>query len=223
MKHFTAAALLAILLSACTHITPHAQTTPPPDPLAAGWIEEHPAIKFDLPPNTTGRHTESAGLQHFFILDSDPSTFPGRDSGCRAEARVYNDYTTGLHQFSADLLVEPGSDNVSLFQIFGNNGRATSCMLWASHNGSLSHYGNEILARNIFNTWIHLNVIHNADTGAIDVYINGEHRGTFHDGGTHNHYFKFGVYHQRNMSPRAGVFFKNIRYYIKPAQTQPGR
>ncbi|HUB66879.1 MAG TPA: polysaccharide lyase family 7 protein [Candidatus Methylacidiphilales bacterium] len=205
---------LAFLLSTSAHAD-----TPPTDvPIGAGWTEEFPKLKYDLPPKTTDRHTIQDGVNHFYILNTDPSTFPGHDSGCRAEARIYNDYTTGQHQFSADFLVEPGTNNVSIFQIFGNTGRATTFMLWVTRNGSLSHYGDEVIAQgNIYNKWQHLNVVHDADAGEIDVYLNGKHCATFQGGGphTHTHYFKFGVYHQKDMSARSGIFYKNIHFYKK--------
>jgi hypothetical protein len=199
--------------------------------IGAGWTEEFPDMNFDLPPHTTDRHTVTDGVDHFYVLDSDPSTFPGRDSGCRAEARVYNDYSSGQRQFAADLLIEPGTNNVSVFQIFGNTGHATTCMIWATRNGCLSHYGGEVLATDIYNRWIHLNVIHDVDSGVIEIYIDGKLTATYHDSGPHKHYFKFGVYRQRNMGERSGVFYKNVHFYAKepratsaPATTtQPSR
>jgi hypothetical protein len=186
-----------------------------------GWTEEFPRIKYDLPPGTSDRHTVKDGVDHFYILDSDPSTFPGHDSGCRAEARVYNDYSSGQRQFSADLFVEKGTNNVSVFQIFGNKGHATCCMIWATGNGSLSHYGGEVIATNVYDRWVHLNVVHDVDAGTIDIYIDGRLAAEYRDNGPHKHYFKFGVYHQNNMSERSGVYYRNVHFYTKQATTRP--
>ena len=67
------------------------------DPIGSGWTEIFPEHSLHQPPGRT-RHTLSAGEHHFWLYATDPSTFPGQDSGPRSELRFHNDYTRGQAQ-----------------------------------------------------------------------------------------------------------------------------
>jgi hypothetical protein len=182
-------------------------------PIGSGWTEISPDFKIEGPPGRT-RHTETNGEHHFWILKTDPSTYPGRDSGPRSELRFYNDYRTGQTQFEADIKIGAGCSRASVVQIFGAQGRSTAFMAWTVSN-SLSHYDGEKFYSPVWDKYLRLNLIHNTSTRKVTVYVNGENRGTFSDHGAAKHYFKAGVYHQRGMSNRCDTYMKNIRIYKK--------
>jgi hypothetical protein len=185
--------------------------------IGSGWTQYTPTLTYDVPPNGQLRHTFSGGIHHFWVLKSDPSTFPGRDSGPRSEAHVHNDYSSGSRQFQADIKVEAGSNFVSLVQIFGTaaTGHATSFMMWTHDNG-FSHYGDPIFFKGVIGVYNRVNIIHTMRTDTVDVYVNGSKLVSFNDGGQHSHYNKFGVYGRPQMGAFNGAFFRNVMFFMKP-------
>src|SRR5262245_16500976 len=120
-----------------TALTAHAQ-------IGSGWTQHFPSKNHDVADGIGTRYTNSGGVEHLWLFSSDPSAFPGQDSGPRSELRVLNDYTSGSRQFQADFNVESGSTNCTIFQIFGAVGRATSIMLQMRNgNGTLRRYNEE--------------------------------------------------------------------------------
>jgi hypothetical protein len=184
--------------------------------IGTGWTEYSPALTYDTPPNREMRHTFADGVHHFWVLKSDPSTFPGRDSGPRSEARVQNEYSSGDRQLQADIKVETGSTYVSLVQIFGSGEphRATAFMLWALGDG-FSFYNGPTFFHGIYDVYHRVNIIHTSATGKIDVYVDGAKLGSFVDRGPAAHYNKFGVYGRPQMGVYNGVFFKDVRFFKK--------
>jgi hypothetical protein len=62
--------------------------------------------------------------------------------------RIDGEYTSGQHQFEADMLVPDGTSNVSLMQVFGGSlrGHSTSLQIRV-YNGNLTYYDSTNLAR----------------------------------------------------------------------------
>jgi hypothetical protein len=181
--------------------------------IGSGWTEIFPRYKIDQPPGHT-RHTLTNGEHHFWILRTDPSTYPGRDSGPRSELHFFNDYRTGQAQFEADVKISSGCTRASVVQIFGAQGRSTAFMAWAIDNG-LHHYDGPAFYSPVYDRYVRVNLIHNTSTRRVTVYINGQNRGSFADHGSANHYFKAGLYHQTGMSARCDAYMKNIRIFKK--------
>jgi len=181
--------------------------------IGTGWTEITPDYKLDHPPGRT-RHTLTNGEHHFWIYKTDPSTYPGRDSGPRSELRFYNDYRTGQAQFEADIKIVSGCRRASVAQIFGAQGRSTAFMAFVMDD-SLNHYSGAAFYSPVYDRYIRLNLLHNTSTRQVTVYVNGQNRGSFADHGSANHYFKAGVYHQEGMSARCDVYMKNIRIFKK--------
>ncbi len=203
------AAALAIASGLFVHSPSFAQ-------VGTGWTAYAATLSNEVPPNTGTRYTFSNGVHHFWIFRSDPSTYPGRDSGPRSEVRVSGNWTSGQRQFQGEVNVEAGSNNVSLFQVFGASSRSTAFMMWATRNGSFSAYsGTVFFSGPIYGVYNRINVIHNATTNRITAYVNGTQRYSAADGGDGTHYFKLGVYHQKNMSNRSGSYWRNLRYFRK--------
>jgi hypothetical protein len=184
-----------------------------PGPIGAGWTEIFPVYKVDQPPGQI-RYTLSGTEFHFWLFNNDMSTFPGRDSGPRSELHIINNYMTGQAQFQADIKIDANCSRASIMQIFGGSRTATGFMAWAMSN-SLNHYSNEVIFSPIYGRYFRLNVTHDTASGRVEVYIDGQKKGTFQDHGPGKHYFKCGLYHQAGMSARCDDYIKNIRVFQK--------
>jgi hypothetical protein len=192
--------------------------------LTAGWTEKMFTFAihkpFDLP--ESARHTfDAATNTHtFWTLRGDkPHQPPPNSTGARSELRMNNDYTSGNHQFEADVYVVSGTQGACVMQVFGGITNATSLMLVAhpDNGGSVKRYdGPAVIKSMAYDKWWHLNVIHEANgsgIGKVRVYADGVLAGTFDDRGNATHYFKCGVYN--NSGARAESRFRNIKYWVK--------
>lgn len=186
---------------------------PPVPPIGDGWMELFPVYKVDQPPGQS-RYTLTDGEFHMWLFNTDASTFPGRDSGPRSEIHIINNYTTGQAQYQADIKIDPNCSGASVMQVFGGSSSATSFMAWVTGN-NLTHYSNEVIAANIRGRYFRLNVTHDTASRNVDVYIDGQKKATFQDHGAATHYFKCGIYHQRDMTARCDIWFKNIRVFSR--------
>jgi hypothetical protein len=108
-------------------------------------------------------------------------------------------------------------------QIFGAapERQATTLMLHV-YDGSLTFYHDlhRVLAENIYDRWIQLNVIHHVATRNVTVYVDGHKRLSYHGPGAASapHYFKFGVYKQSHHHPSHVMEsrWRNVAVFIKP-------
>ncbi|ADI04051.1 hypothetical protein SBI_00930 [Streptomyces bingchenggensis BCW-1] len=186
-------------------------------PIGSGWTEIDPGYTVHQPPDRT-RHeyNSSTGEHHFWLYDTDPSTFPGQDSGPRSELRFKNDYTSGQAQFECDMRVKSSAYNVCVMQVFGAETQATAFMALAMNN-SLNNYGkaDQEIYSPIYDTYLRLNVVHDTTTRSVHVFVNREFRVTFKDHGPGTHYFKCGLYGRDGMSARSDNYIKNIHVYRK--------
>jgi hypothetical protein len=186
-------------------------------PLTAGWrempFEFAIHTPYDLPESARHSFDAATNTHTFWVLKTDkPHDPPPNMTAPRSELRMKNDYTTGLHQFEADFYVVAGTDGPCVMQVFGGSAHATAFMLKA-YGGSLKHYDREVVLTDAYEKWLHLNVIHNADTGEVKAYIDNKLVGTFKDNGPAAHYFKCGVYGPN--SARVESRFRNIKQWVK--------
>jgi hypothetical protein len=182
-------------------------------PIGTGWTEIFPTYKVDYPPGQT-RYTLSGDEFHFWLFNTDQSTYPGHDSGPRSELRWYNDYSTGQAQFQGDVMIASVCAHACVMQIFGASTQATAFMAWAMPD-SLNYYGGPVIQTPVYDKWMRLNVTHDTSTRVIQVYIDGQMKATFMDHGGTNHYFKNGIYHQVNMTPKCDVYYRGIHIFKK--------
>jgi hypothetical protein len=155
-----------------------------------------------------------------WVYDTDKPFAAGNKTLPRSEMRFRQDYTNGLHQFEADMMVPTGTDNVTIMQIHtGNDDEAgygpVALMLQVHHGGGLYQGNRTPVFPDIYGKWFHLNVVHNVNTGSILVYINNDPAGKFKDPGAPGYYFKCGVYTCRNGSQEMQVYIKNVRLWHK--------
>jgi hypothetical protein len=192
--------------------------------LTAGWTLRPFTFALHKPYDLaeSDRHTydPATDTHTFWTLRGDkPHQPPPNSTGARSELRMRNDYTSGNHQFEADVYVVSGTTGACVMQVFGGVTNATSLMLVASraNGGTVTRYdGPAVIKAMAYDKWWHLNVIHEANgsgIGKIKVYADGQLVGTFDDRGNANHYFKCGVYN--NGGDRAESRFRNIKYWVK--------
>ena len=80
---------------------------------------------------------------------------------------------------------------------------------------SLRYYGQDLVYSPAWDHFFRLNVTHDTASGQIDVHVDGQKKATFTDHGPATHYFKSGIYHQPNMTPRCDVYMENIHIFKK--------
>ncbi|WP_322726066.1 polysaccharide lyase family 7 protein [Streptomyces spongiae] len=185
-------------------------------PIGSGWTEVSAAHNLHQPPDRTRHTVGSDGEHHFWLYDSDPSTFPGQDSGPRSELRFLDQYTSGSAQFEADVKVGAGAHNVCVMQVFGGSSWATAFMTLATHD-SLTYYNytDQVIQAPIYDTYLRLNVVHDTAAAAVHVFVNRRFKASYADHGRATHYFKCGLYGRAGMSARSDAYIKNIHLYRK--------
>lgn len=206
---------ISILLAITSVVSANAQ-------IGSGWKEVrysemlNPEIKDKLhairpvPPVYHGdgcSYSRADGIETFELFNKNSN---------RIEIRVYNDYKQGQQQFEGDVKIFAPLNDESLMQIFGNTTHATLFMLrgWSDNGGSLKRYGDATLATNVFNNWVHVNVINDRDNHITQVYINGMLKGEWKDTDSARNYFKYGCYGTMRTG-RAAVQWKNVRFFVK--------
>jgi Alginate lyase len=215
-------ALFALLFSGIARADSQDQTVDP----TAGWTPAPLNFKVQVPYNLnkSDRYSFADDIYHLWVFSDDMSIGKNNKTLPRSEMRFDPDYTSGAHQFEADVGVPAGTNRVCIMQIHTgdsdeSDSGATVLMLWVV-DGSLRFYDKNILLPDIYGHAFHLNVIHDLNTHLIDVFINNklacetkDYHGDKPD--ADDFYFKCGVYSQKGASPEMQVYFKNIRLWKK--------
>ncbi|HUB66494.1 MAG TPA: polysaccharide lyase family 7 protein [Candidatus Methylacidiphilales bacterium] len=190
--------------------------------LTSGWTADDLRFKIQAPYDvkSSDRYTFQDGAYHFWVMSTDQPFSKGNKTLPRTEMR-FPDYTSGQHQYEADMMVPPGTDNVTIMQIHTGDADEhrygpVAFMLQVHHGGNL-YQGNRPpeLMSNIYNKWFHLNVINDMTARKVLVYIDGKLVGTYKDPGAPSNYFKCGVYTCRGGSAKMEVYIKNIKIWHK--------
>ena len=182
--------------------------------IGSNWTEYFPTKSYHGGVSQSQRYSISGNVEHFWVYDTDPSAFPGSDSGPRSEWKVNNDYTTGHQQFQGDVNPESGTGAYTCMQIFGSTTQATSFQMQV-RDQDLKRYNSEILATGVWGVYNRFNIIHYATTGTgtIEAYMNGTKVGTFADGGNISHYFKYGCYDTASATSYTGIYWRGVRFF----------
>ena len=124
------------------------------------------------------------------------------------------DYSSGVWQFEGYGYVPSGTTGVCIMQVFGA-GEAASTLMLHVYDGALKYYNQKHVEDNIYDRWLRVNVIHDVGASRLTVFVDGENKLSVGGRGGNSHYFKFGVYTQRDASSRMESRWKNVRILKK--------
>lgn len=189
-----------------------------------GWMPEklHFEIQspYDLKHSDRYAYDVKTDTHHLWVFDTDKPNAKTSTRPPRTEMS-FDKYTSGQHQFEADVLVVTNTSKVSIMQVFGgeyhhedSKQHATSLQL-RIYSGNLKRYDSETLLSDVYGKWFHLNVTHDVATHEIQIFINGKLSLTIKDNGGKEWHFKCGVYAQEKPSHKMEVFYRNVKIYHK--------
>jgi hypothetical protein len=161
------------------------------------WIEYHPTHSVQL----RGAHTayqDTGGIESFSMERGDE----------RCEARVNNEYKTGVNQFEGYVRVTSGQ-GTSVHQIF----KFLMIVAYPQNGGELHQHSQTFLTNGAFGKWVRVNTIHYTATHEARVYIDGQLKTTMRDvapSDPDGWYNKYGVYNTNNGSKSE---WRDVRYW----------
>ncbi|XP_024310821.1 citrate-binding protein-like [Brachypodium distachyon] len=198
------------------------------DPLTTGFrpvrLTESQFIvqkPYDVPLRDRYEHT--GGVRRMWVFSTDKSIRRNHPGGARTEIKINVVYRSGVWQFTGEVYVPTGTSGVSIMQIFGARPerQATTLMLHV-YDGRLTFYHDlrRVLADDIYDRWVRLNVVHDIAAGNVTVFVDGVERLRSRSHGSQDapHYFKFGVYKQSHNHPshRMESRWRNVQVFTKP-------
>jgi hypothetical protein len=214
------AASLAVVAAAI--VQPSAEAAPTAlGAIGSGWREYHPNHNLQIQSRGTyqtfpssvahatgpgGSYERAGGIETFRLFNN---------ASNRVEVRVQDNYTSGQRQFEGELKVSGPTNDESAMQIFGNDGPGATTLMIRSYarNGGTLRGGGKDLATNVYGTWVHINVIHDATANKYSIYINAVLKSSA-NGPNGTHYFKYGV-HGTPGTPSAQHQWRNVHLYRK--------
>ena len=211
---------IAVISCFCCLLAASAQADP-----TTGFTLDSLTFNIQSPYNLShaARYTDVNGVYHFWVFNTDNPFEQGNTTEPRTEMRFTPDYTSGIHQFEADYLIPNPTSGVCVFQIHTGDAQSpqygSTTFIAHMEGADLRHYTDTILAHNVWNTWFHMNVIHNMNNHTIQAFINNNRVWTQKDNGSPDFYFKCGVYTEQS-GPGTGShemqdFIKNIKLWSK--------
>ncbi|MBB5889714.1 polysaccharide lyase family 7 protein [Kutzneria kofuensis] len=198
-------------------VAPAAHAAPQADPTAGlkqysdTFKVQHP---YDLP--QSARFSTSAGpVYNAWIMKGDKPFSQGSGTGPRTEMRWGTNWSRTEHQWSADVLVDSGTEGACIMQVKGDTG-GEAVYLNVHNNGSLYNSVNKTpIATGLWGKWFHLNTDFNPADGSFRVWIDGRQvlSGHYSAPASKVWYFKNGVYNTNGA--KAEAHFKNITFWQK--------
>jgi hypothetical protein len=183
-----------------------------PDDPTQGFTEHQDSFvvqrPYDLP--AKDRFSYERGIYTAWVLPDDKSHATWSGTHSRTETR-FSDLKNGEHLFSADFMVEPGSENVCIQQVKGALGPLGTYL--RVNGGTLHQLGGETVASGIYGKWLNMKVAWDIATGTGRVWINNCLKTTVHGTKGSTWYFKFGTYTCN--SAKCTAHFKNVHLYQK--------
>ncbi|XP_020592928.1 citrate-binding protein-like [Phalaenopsis equestris] len=178
---------------------------------------------YDVP--LVDRYSFVYGVHRMWVYSSDKPFEVGNPTLPRTEIRFMDlDYSSGIWQFEGHTFVPNGTTGTSIMQIHRAKGEkpATELILTV-YNGELRFYFDQQVEPNIYNRWVRVNVIHDADANKVSTFINGVKKQEADGKGPSHFYFKCGVYGQVNESNYMESRWRDIKIYKKETYNNGGR
>ncbi|CAI0436505.1 unnamed protein product [Linum tenue] len=167
---------------------------------------------FDLP--VAQRYSFVDGIHDLWVYSTDKPLYNGSTTHPRSEIKIQgHDYSSGVWQFEGQAYVPSGTSGVCITQVFGASNQSTTLAVRV-HGGNLTAYST-VIVPGISDRWFRLNVIHDVGAGKVFVHVDGAlvYEGADHGGSSH--YFKCGVYAQKDMSSYMESRWKEIQIFNK--------
>uniref|UniRef100_M8ARH3 Alginate lyase 2 domain-containing protein n=1 Tax=Aegilops tauschii TaxID=37682 RepID=M8ARH3_AEGTA len=147
-----------------------------------------------------------------WVFSTDKPGSPTYPGGARTEIKI-----------NGEVYVPAGTSGAFIIQIFGAKPerQATTLMLHV-YDGNLTFYHRlqSVLAHDVYDRWLRLNVVHDVGARNVTVFVDGAEklRSSSHGAPHAEHYFKFGVYKQSHHNPshRMESRWRNVRVFTKP-------
>ncbi|KAK2429288.1 citrate-binding protein [Trifolium repens] len=140
------------------------------------------------------RYSFIDGVHRFWVYAHDKPYSPSSPTQPRTEIRIKGlNYHSGVWQFEGYGYVPNRTSGATIAQIHGAASGATTLIL-RIYNGDMRYYDTDLVAKNLYDKWFRLNIIHNVDGGIVTVFIDGEKKFQTKDHGPGDLYFKCGVY-----------------------------
>jgi hypothetical protein len=208
-------------MSWCVAVVMLSAAAPARAQLGPGWVQYDPpsmvqlddAVGSDILPGTVtsasnagATYTNENGIETFTLFNA---------ASNRCERRMRNDYSAGRRQFEGEVRVSPPTNDESIQQVFGGaSANATTQMIraFSENNGTLKRYGSTVLATNIYNTWVRINVIHDVEANTVRTYINGVFKTVADGQAPSTWYHKYGCYGTLR-TPSAKVEWRNVKHF----------
>jgi len=214
MKKFLAALAIA---GATLAGGPAALAAPQADPTAGlkQYSDDFSVQKpYDLA--QSDRFSTSAGpVYNAWIQKGDKPFKEGSPTGPRTEMRWHKTWSQTEHQFSADVLVDSGTDGACIMQVKGSTG-GEAIYLNVHSNGNLyNSVVDKPIATGLWGKWFHLNADFNPANGNLRVWVDGKQvlSDRYDAPASKVWYFKNGVYNTK--SAKSEAHFKNITFWSK--------
>lgn len=203
---------------------PAVTATPTPTPTqsggsgpTSGWTQASWTYDVHKPYDlaVSDRFTYSSGVWTMWVYITDKPHTTSSATESRSEMRWHNDYTSGNHMWDGDMYVPSGTYGVNTQQVFGGSSASTASMIrvYNANGGELRRYTSNVLASNVYNTWVNVKAAHDANNNSVKLYVNDVLKRTDPDRGDATHYFKNGVYTQDGASNRMECRFRNLKYW----------
>jgi hypothetical protein len=198
-------------------VPPEVKMDCPGDP-TAGFVEykdtfkvEHP---YDLP--VSARFSIDGGIYTFWVMQGDKRHNPtSTASNPRTEARYSQNFRTGIRMWSADVYWERSVTHGTVVMQVHTTATGIGPVYLVANGDSVPPISGSKVPGGLFDRWINLKVLINADSTASQYWVNNclvasKGSGTRGDG---NDYFKMGVYHCDSGTCRDR--YKNVHLYMK--------
>ncbi|XAR48662.1 hypothetical protein NMG60_11031552 [Bertholletia excelsa] len=167
---------------------------------------------YDIP--LEQRYSYQNGVHRLWVYADDKPHNPTSRTQPRTEIRIRGlDYSSGVWQFEGYAFVPNGTSGATIAQIHGAAKGATTLIL-RIYNGDMRYYSRDLVAKDLYDKWFRVNIIHNVDMGMLKVFINGSKMFGVKDHGPGDLYFKCGVYAApANISYFMESRWKDIKIY----------
>jgi hypothetical protein len=184
--------------------------------VGSGWVQYSPSYYVQM--ETHGVYTNHPPGDHYVQEGSSYDKVNGVETfqltstaSNRVEIRCREEYDSGRRQFEGEIRVTAPTNDESVFQVF----HVMLLRFMAASGGQFAWHLHDsptmTIGSGYYGQWIKVNVIHDADTNHITLYVNGSSKGT-QPNPDQVMYLKYGVYGTLGAAS-AKVEWRNVKFF----------